>query len=63
MMMLQQPLWDLNHESGIFIQYPSDGFLFNLKLLPAHMKTLEQLIHSLLFADEAALAAHTEPGH
>ena len=39
----------------VFIQ-----ILFNLRHLQAHMKTKEKLIRKLLFADDAALVAHTE---
>ncbi|KAI8495016.1 hypothetical protein Bbelb_270020 [Branchiostoma belcheri] len=59
-MMLQQATEDLGDEDGIYIRYRTDGSLFNLRCLQAHTKTLEQLIRELLFADAAALVAHTE---
>ena len=59
-MMLQQAFKDLDDEDGVYIRYRTDGCLFNLRRLKAHTKTLEQLIQELLFADDAALIAHTE---
>ncbi|KAI8500865.1 hypothetical protein Bbelb_216830 [Branchiostoma belcheri] len=59
-MMLQQATEDLGDEDGIYIKYRTDGSPFNLRRLQAHTKTLEQLIRELLFADDAALVAHTE---
>ena len=37
---------------GIYIRFRTDGSLFNLRRLPAHMKTIEELITELLFADD-----------
>lgn len=59
-MMLQQATEDLGNEDGIYIKYRTDGNLFNLRRLQAHTKTSEQPVRELLFADDAALVAHTE---
>ena len=59
-MMLRQATEDLDDEEAVYIRYRLDGSLFNLRRLRAHTKTLEQLIRDLLFADDAALVAHSE---
>jgi len=59
-MMLNQATADLYTEDGIYIRYRLDGSLFNLRRLQARTKIKEQLIMELLFADDAALVAHTE---
>lgn len=58
--MLKQATQNLDHDDCIFIHCFLDGSLLSLKHLLAHSKTLEQLILGLLFADDAALVAHTE---
>ena len=47
---------------GVYIRTRSDGKLFNIARLRAKTKTLKVLIHELLFADDAALASHSEAG-
>ena len=59
-MMLQQANADLDDNDGVYIRYRMDGSLFNLRRLKAHTKTLEHLFRELLFADDAALIAHSE---
>ena len=59
-MMLKEATAGLDDEDGIYIRFRTDGNLFNLRRLQAHSKTTEQLIRELLFADDAALVAHTE---
>ena len=59
-MMLQRATEYLSDDDGIYMQYRTDGSLFNLQRLQAHAKTLEYLVRELLFADDAALAAHTD---
>ncbi|XP_076061594.1 uncharacterized protein LOC143037342 [Oratosquilla oratoria] len=59
-MMLKQAAKDLDDEDGVYVRYRLDGSLFNLRRLQAHTKTQERLIQDLLFADDAALVAHTE---
>jgi len=45
---------------GIYIHTRSDGKLFNLARLRARTKVTEVLVREMLFADDAALATHTE---
>ena len=47
-------------EDGVFLHTRSDGNVFNLARLRAKTKTRKVLIRELLFADDAALTAHTE---
>lgn len=47
-------------EDGVFIHTRSDGNLFNLARLRAKTKVRRVLIREMLFADDAAVAAHTE---
>ena len=57
-MMLRQATKNL--DEAVYIRYRLDGSLFNLRRLQAHTKTFEQLIRDFLFADDAALVAHSE---
>ena len=59
-MMLKQATTDLDVDEGVYVRYRLNGSLFNLRRLQAHNKTQERLIQNLLFADDAALVAHTE---
>ena len=59
-MMLQQATEDLDDKDGVYIRFRTDGSLFNLIPLQAHTETKAKLIRELLFADDAALVAHTE---
>ena len=45
---------------GIYLRTRSDGRLFNLARLRAMTKVREVLIRDMLFADDAAVAAHTQ---
>lgn len=47
-------------EDGVYLHTRSDGNLFNLARLRAKTKVRKVLIREMLFADDAALAAHTE---
>ena len=45
---------------GIYLRTRSDGRLFNLARLRAKTKVRDVLIRDMLFADDAAVVAHTE---
>ena len=45
---------------GIYLRTRSDGRLFNLAHLRAKTKVCEVLIRDMLFADDAAVATHTQ---
>lgn len=47
-------------QDGIYLHTRSDGKLFNLARLRAKTKVSQILIREMLFADDAALASHTE---
>lgn len=47
-------------QEGIYLQTRSDGRLFNLARLRAKTKVRKVLIRDMLFADDAAVAAHTQ---
>ena len=47
---------------GIYLCTRSDGRLFNLARLRAKTKVREALIRDMLFADDAAVASHTQRG-
>ena len=55
--MLKQATIDLGPDEGVLLRYRTDGSLFNLRQLQAAQK---QNNRELLFADDAALVAHTE---
>ena len=59
-MMLHRATEDVDDEDGVYIRYSTDGSLCNLRRLQVYTKTLEQRLRWLLFADDAALVAHTE---
>ena len=59
-MMLKQVIEDMGEDDGVYVRYRLDGSLFNLRRLQAHTRTNERLIRDLLFAEDAALVAHTE---
>ena len=46
--------------AGIGIRYRTDGRFFDLRRLKANTKVHEALVRDFLFADDCALAAHTE---
>ena len=51
-----------NANEGIFLRTRSDGRLFNLSRLRAKTKVRQAMIRDMLFADDAAVATHTEEG-
>lgn len=58
--MLKQASKNLEDDEGVLLRYRTDGSLFNLRRLQARTKTKQQIVRELLFADDAALVAHTE---
>lgn len=46
-------------DKGVYIQFSSDGGLFNIRPLQSRSKTLSMLIRDLLYADDCAFVAHT----
>ena len=50
------------NEEGVYIHTRSDGSLFNLSRLLTKTKVRKVMIREMLFADDAALTAHTEAG-
>lgn len=59
-MMLSQATVDFDDKEGVYVRYSLECSLFNLRRLQTHTKTQERLIWDFLFADDAALVAHTE---
>ena len=49
-------------EDRVFLHTRSDGSLFNLSRLRAKTKVCQLLLREMLFADDAALASHTQEG-
>ena len=49
-----------NTDAGITIRYRTDGRFFDLRRLKANTKVREALIRDFVFADDCALAAHSE---
>ena len=47
-------------DTGIQVNYRSDGGVFNLRRLQAKMKVSCTLVRELMFADDCALATHSE---
>ena len=59
-MMLNHANSGLDDNDAVYIRYRLDGCLFNLRRLKAYTKTSELMVRELLFADDAALLAHSE---
>jgi len=47
-------------DTGIRVNYRSDGGVFNVRLLQAKTKVSCMLVRELIFTDDCALAAHSE---
>ena len=58
--MLDHAFSETPDDDAIYIRYRLDGSLFNLRRLKSATKTSQLLVRELLFADDAALVAHTE---
>ena len=56
--MLSHAVRDL--EKGVYIRYRLNSSLFDLRRLATKTKSLHSLLQEVLFADDCALAAHTE---
>ena len=51
----------LSHtEAGVKIHYRTDGDFFNLRRLKSYTKVTRAIVRDFLFADDCALAAHSE---
>ena len=48
-----------DNDLGVYIQFRTNGNIFNLQFLKAKTKITELLIRNLLFADDCALIAHS----
>ena len=59
-MVLNQAMGGLDNKDAVYIRYRPDGNLFDLRRLKARTKTTDRIIRDLLFADDAALVAHSE---
>ena len=58
--LLLKHAFDTTTTEGIYLRTRSDGRLFNLARLRANTKVREVLIRYMLFADDAAVVAHTQ---
>ena len=47
-------------EAGVKIHYRTDGDFFNLRRLKSYTKVTRAIVRDFLFADDCALAAHSE---
>ena len=47
-------------DAGITIRYRTDGRVFDLRRLKFRSRVLETLVRDFLFADDCALAAHSQ---